>query len=86
MAQAEEDEQIWMDAENAREEIERAIGVENDGWVRKEEYYRAVEVNKELCMAWVESLGKEEKDGLGNVDPTVIWPFQARVGTDLRGV
>ena len=84
VAQTEEDERTWMDMEAAREGIERAIGVENDGWVRNEEYERAVRVNEELCMAWVESLGKVEKKGLRNVDPTEIWPF--KVESKLHGM
>ena len=63
MAQAEEDERRWMDMEDARKSIESAIGVENDGWVRNEEYERAVRVNEKLRMPWVESLRNE---GLGS--------------------
>lgn len=76
VAQAEEDEKIWMDMEDAREGIGSAIGVENDGWVRNEEYETAVRVNQELRTAWVGSLRKEESEGLGSVDPSEIWPFQ----------
>jgi len=75
VAQAEEDKKIWMDMEDAREGIESAIGVENDAWVRNEEYETAVRVNQELRTAWVESLRKES-EGLGSVDSSEIWPFQ----------
>ena len=73
VAQAEEDERRWMDMEDARKSIESAIGVENDGWVRNEDYKRAVRVNEELRIAWVKSLRNE---ALGTVDPTEIWPFK----------
>ncbi|KAJ2914044.1 hypothetical protein MD484_g6366, partial [Candolleomyces efflorescens] len=76
IARAEEDERKWLDTEIAREEIARAIGVEEDGWVRNEDYKTAVEANAALRRAWVENLGEEEKRGLGDVDPSVIWPFQ----------
>ena len=62
-----------MDMEDARKGIESTICVGNDGWVRNEEYERAVRVNETLRMPCVESLGNE---GLGSVDATEIWPFQ----------
>ncbi|KAF8894381.1 hypothetical protein CPB84DRAFT_1782912 [Gymnopilus junonius] len=79
VAQAEEDERTWMEMEDAREGIARAVGVEDDGWVRNEDYEKAVRANEAQRMAWVESLGKEEKQGLGNVDPAEIWPFHGPV-------
>jgi len=75
-AQALEDERMWTDAENAKESIGRAIGVESDGCVENEEYEKAVSANEELYLAWVESLGKEETEALGGVDPAEIWPFR----------
>lgn len=78
IAQAEEEERTWMEMEDAREGIEKAVGIENDGWVRSEDYDKAVRVNEVLRKAWVESLGKEERHGLGGVDPVEIWPFQGR--------
>ncbi|EDR13224.1 uncharacterized protein LACBIDRAFT_292455 [Laccaria bicolor S238N-H82] len=78
IAQAEEEERTWMEMEDARESIEKAVGIENDGWVRSEDYDKAVRVNEVLRKAWVESLGKEERHGLGGVDPVEIWPFQGR--------
>lgn len=44
-----------MDMEDARKGIESTIGVGNDGWVRNEEYERAVRVNETLRMPCVES-------------------------------
>lgn len=78
IAQAEEEERTWMEMEDAREGIEKAVGIENDGWVRSEDYDKAVGVNEVLREAWVESLEKEERHGLGGVDPVEIWPFQGR--------
>ena len=44
-----------MDMEDARKGIESTICVGNDGWVRNEEYERAVRVNEKLRMPCVES-------------------------------
>ncbi|KAH6912783.1 hypothetical protein BKA70DRAFT_1370267 [Coprinopsis sp. MPI-PUGE-AT-0042] len=82
VAQAEEDERIWTEMENEKEAIERIVGVESDGWVRNEDYDRAVAANEALREAWVESLGAEEKQGLGGVDPAEIWPFQGPAKSD----
>lgn len=65
-----------MEMEDAREGIEKAVGIENDRLVRSEDYDKAVRVNEGLRKAWVESLGKEERHGLGGVDSVEIWPFQ----------
>lgn len=75
VSRVEENERRWMEMEYAREEIARSVGVEDDGWVSNEDYERAVRVNEELRKAWVESLGEEERRGMGGVDPADIWPF-----------
>ncbi|KAF9480667.1 hypothetical protein BDN70DRAFT_920410 [Pholiota conissans] len=79
VAQAEEDDILWTEMETAREDVARAVGVEDDGWVCNDDYEKAVEANETQHVAWVESLGKEERDGLGGIDPADIWPFQGRV-------
>ncbi|PSR74469.1 hypothetical protein PHLCEN_2v9816 [Hermanssonia centrifuga] len=76
VAQAEEDERTWMEMEDALEGIEGAVGAESDGWVRNEDYERAVRANETLRKAWVENLGEKERQGLGGVNPAEIWPFQ----------
>ncbi|KAF7767888.1 hypothetical protein Agabi119p4_7131 [Agaricus bisporus var. burnettii] len=78
VAQAEEDERMWMEMEDTRENIEMALGVENDGWVCNEDYERAIGANEALRTSWVDNMGEEEKQKLGDVDPAEIWPFQGQ--------
>ena len=70
-----EEEEMWMKVEDAREELERQIGIESDGWVDLDSYERAVRVNDELRKAWVASV-VEKKVDLGGVDPATLWPYR----------
>ncbi|KAF9472700.1 hypothetical protein BDN70DRAFT_442444 [Pholiota conissans] len=69
----------WTEVEDAWEEITRAVGVNSDGWVPNEDYERVVGVNETAHMAWVKSMGKEEKKGLAGMNPVEVWPFQGKV-------
>lgn len=75
-AQAELDEAAWSEMESARDEITRAVGVEDDGWVSNENYEKAVKANAELRALWMESVRNTDVQGMGDVDLIDIWPFR----------
>ena len=79
LERATEDCYTWHRAQLALEDIERRVGVSDNGSVHCNEYASAVQTNRELFRAWKATLDPGELD---DVDPVDIWP----VGQDtLRG-
>ncbi|PPQ90896.1 hypothetical protein CVT25_007367 [Psilocybe cyanescens] len=60
--------------EDAREDIDKGIGVENEGWVKTKGYDLALQTNNDLRRAWMSSV---DKDDLQGINPAGIWPCQA---------